>query len=349
MLLFTFLSSTIQSMSLPKVAVEKPEMGSLDLSISEEGYLQPAYSAPLTPSGNWTVAEVHVQKGDRVRKGDPLITFDPSDTERTLEDEKTRYKQAQLQLEQLQEAMKPLLRAGEQDAIDKQTREIEVKKLDMVIAGRTIDELEKQIGEGRVLEAPFDGVVESITAEEGIRVSAAQTVCELASDASGYQLVIAAEGDAASALQIGRSVQVEVGQPELRLLEGTIDSVEDAESQGIGGSGGGSDVKTVTIDVNGTDLSPGMKATVYIDQESASPGFKISSDALHSDGSGSYVFTVTTEEGPLGSSYFARKTYVDAGEENDGTVIILSGLMPDERIVTDSGAPLSDGDRVRLE
>ena len=335
-------------MSLPKVAVEKPVMGSLDLSISEEGYLQPAYSAPLTPAGNWTVAEVHVQKGDRVRKGDPLITFDPSDTERTLEDEKTRYKQAQLQLEQLQEAMKPLLRAGEQDAIDKQTREIEVKKLDMVIAARSIDELEEQIREGRVLEAPFDGVVESVNAEEGIQVSAAQTVCELASDESGYQLVIAAEGDAASALQIGRSVQVEVGQPELRLLEGTIDSVEDAESQG-GGSGGGSDVKTVTIDVDGMDLTPGMKATVYIDQESASPGFKISSDALHSDGSGTYVFTVTTEEGPLGSSYFARKTYVDAGEENDGTVVILSGLMHDERIVTDTSAPLSDGDRVRLE
>ncbi|WP_168735627.1 efflux RND transporter periplasmic adaptor subunit [Cohnella fermenti] len=323
-------------------------MGSLDLSISEDGYLQPAYTAPLMPKGNWTVAEVHVKKGDRVGQGDPLITFDPSETERTLEDARTRYSQAQLQLDQLQEAIKPLLREDDQEAIARQKRDIEVKKLDMLIAQRNIEDLEKQIRDGTVLRAPFDGIVVALSAEEGIQVSAAQQAVTIASDASGYQVEITAEGDSASALEVGRAVKVKVDEPKVRYLEGTIASIEDAQSQASGG-GGNSGTKTITIDVSGAELKPGMKATVSIDQESPRPGLQISSDSLHSDSSGTFVFTVSTKEGPLGSTYFATKTYVDAGDENDGVIVILDGLLPDSRVVTDSSEPLGDGDRVRLD
>ncbi|QHW34014.1 efflux RND transporter periplasmic adaptor subunit [Paenibacillus rhizovicinus] len=351
LLLLTYLSTTIQTMALPKVAVEEPSMGSLDLSITEEAYLEPAYSAPLTPLGNWKVTDVHVKKGERVKKGDPLLTFDPAETERTLEDDKTRYKQQQIKLSQLLIGLKPLLREGaDSDTIGKQKKDIEAQQLEMEIASRQINDLEKQIHDGRVLRAPFDGVVTTLSAEAGITVSPGQQVCVLASDTSGYQVEIPASGDAASALQIGREAEVVIDGEGFDPLTGKISGIESASEQGAAsGDEAGSDAKTITIDIVGTGLSPGLKATVYIEQESGKPGFKIPVTALKADDSGAYVFTVTVKEGPLGSSYFVKKTYVETGDASDDTVVIQSGLMPEERIVTDTSEPLSDGDRVRLE
>lgn len=351
LLLLTYLSATIQSLALPKVAVKEPTMGSLDLSVNEDAYLQPAYSAPLTPLGNWKVTGVYAKKGDRVKQGDPLLTFDPAETERALEDDRTRYEQQKIRLSQLVAALKPLLRDGSDAAsIERQKQDIETQKLDMAIAARKIADLEKQIRDGRILRAPFDGVVTSLSAEEGITASQGQQVCIVASDASGYELQIAASGDAASALQIGREAEVVVDEQDFRQLTGKIASITNASEQG-GASGNGGDTggKTITIDVAGTGLSPGLKATVFIRQESGKPGLKLPASALRTDDGGSYVFTVTVKEGPLGSSYFAKKTYVETGGENEDTVVIKSGLMPAERIVTDTSEPLSDGDRIRLE
>lgn len=362
LLVLTFLSNTIQSLTLPKVAVETPDMGSLDLSVDADGYLQPAYTAQLMPLGSWTVSQIHVKKGDRVKKGDPIFTFDTTETQRSLEDEKARYEQQKIQLAQLQTALKPLLRDGsDEDAIDRQKQDIEVQQLNLDIERRKVEDLEKQIRDGQVLRAPADGIVASLNVEESATVSPGQPVGTVASDASGYQLVISASGDAADALRIGQSVTVQVDDADarqtaasgqkahaglnIRQLQGTISAIEAA------GSGGdaGSDAKQVTIDVAGTDLSPGLKASAYIPQEGTSPGLKISTDALQSDDNGTYVFAVTDREGPLGSSYYVEKAYVTTGEQTDDTVLILNGLKPDERVVTDTSEPLSDGDRVRLD
>ncbi|MBM7563978.1 efflux RND transporter periplasmic adaptor subunit [Paenibacillus sacheonensis] len=352
LLVLTYLSNTIQGLALPKVTVKSPSMGSLDLSVNEEGYLQAAYSAPLLPLGNWEVVKVHVEKGDRVKQGDPIVTFDTYATERSLEDEKTRYAQQQIKLSQLINELKPLLQQGADDAaVDRQKQAIESQKLEMSIAGRRIDDLQKQIRDGQVLRAPFAGIVTSLTAEEGTTASPGQQVCLLASDASGYVLSIAATGDAASSLQIGREVDVEIDDSSARRLKGTIASIEDASGQGEGGAAGSGDsgAKSVKIDVRGDGLKPGLKAAVYIDQQSERPGFKIPASALEADDEGTYVFALTVKEGPLGSSYFVKKTYVDTGETNDDTAVVLNGLLPDERIVTEASEPLGDGDRVRLE
>ncbi|MFD2700861.1 efflux RND transporter periplasmic adaptor subunit [Paenibacillus shunpengii] len=353
LLLLTFLSNTIQSLTLPKVAVEKAAMGSLDLSVSEEGYLQPAYSTPLMSAGNWTILKVHAEKGDHVSKGDPLITFDLGVTERALEDAKTRYQKDELVLNQLMEALKPLLREDDTEAIANQEHQIEIQKLNMTIQQRELKDLEQQILDGRVLRAPYDGVVTELTAKEGITVSAAQQVCIIASDDSGYKLDVIVSEYQASTLRIGGEVKVNIDDGGVRVLDGIISSIEnqgDPASASASESGAADpDSRAVTIDVNGTDLKPGLKATAYIHQESQQPGFMVPADVMQSDLNGTYLFTVSVTEGPLGSSYFAKKTYVNIGAKNNETVVITNGLLPEELFITDTSEPLSDGNRVRLE
>ncbi|QYR23475.1 efflux RND transporter periplasmic adaptor subunit [Paenibacillus sp. sptzw28] len=343
LLVLTFLSNTIQGMSLPKVTVSKPEMGGLDLTVSGEGFLQPAHTAQLYAEGEWKVDKVLKRKNDRVNRGDPLVTFDTASTERTLLDEETRYEQLKLQLDKMADQMKTMLRSDNSSDIANLKRDIEKQQLDMEMQQRKINDLRKQISEGRTLKAPVDGIITSLNASEGAFSSRGQPIIEIADDASGYQFSLNANSDNASPLRIGDKVTVILDEVPLRRVDGIISEIEDASGASANDN---SDNKKITFEVQDPKLQPGLKASVSISNQSKSFGMQIPKSVLKSDNDGDYVFTVTEKDGPLGAAYYASKTYVTVKDEN-GDTVVTEGLMPDEKFVTESSEPLSDGDRVR--
>lgn len=336
LLALTFLSNTIQGMSLPKVSVDKPETGGLDLNVSGEGFLQPAHTTQLFPEGDWKVEKIHISKNDRVGQGDPLITFDTTSTERALQDELTRYEQEKLQLQTMADQMKLLLRSDDTIGIDSLKRDIEMQQLDMQMQQRKIDDLQKQIESGK-LKSPVNGVVTMVNASEGAAVGRGQSVIEIADDSSGYQFAITANSDDAAMLRIGDKAKVLLDEEPQRSVEGLISEIEDAPE------GGG---KIITFDLKDADLQPGLKAAVSITSQSKSFGMQIPKSVLEEDNNGYYVYTVSEKDGPLGSAYYVSKTYITIKDEN-GDTVVTDGLMPDEQYVTESSEPISDGDRVR--
>ncbi|MEF2965458.1 efflux RND transporter periplasmic adaptor subunit [Paenibacillus sp. M1] len=344
LLVLTFLSNTIQGLSLPKVAVEEPETGGLDLNVSGDGFLQPAYTALLYPEAEWTVKQIHVSKNYRVQKGDALVTFDTTRTESILEDEQARRKQLEFKLETLTSQLKTALRGEDQDAIDTMKRELETGRLDLEVQQRAVAKLERQIAEGGTLKAPMDGVVTAVNAAEGGVASPGQPAVEIAGAASGYQFSTVADSDDASALRIGDTVQVKLDETPQRTIEGVISEIEDTGSSESGAYGASN--KKITFDVKDAALEPGLKASVDITHQSDFFGMKIPKSALQSDNNGYYVFIVTEKDGPLGIAYYVSKTYITVKDENKDTVII-DGLMPGDKYVTESSEPIGDGDRVR--
>lgn len=345
-LVLTFLSNTIQGLSLPKVTVEKPEMGGLELKVSGEGFLRPSQTAQLYAEGDWTVDTIHKRDGDRVKKGDPLVTFDTTSTKRSLQDERTRYEQKKLQLEKMTDQLKMALREGETAGIDNQKRDIRVQQLDMEVQQRKIADMEQQIAEGGTLKAPFEGVITSLNASEGATASHGQPVVEIADDASGYSFSFSANSDEASPLRVGEKVKVWIEETERRSVQGVISEIEDASDADNGGSDDTS--KQITIDVNSAKLQPGMKVSITISHQSNSFGQQIAKSTIKSDNTGDYVFTITEKDGPLGSAYYVQKTYITVKDEDEDTVV-ADGLMPDDQIITETSEPLSEGDRVRYQ
>ncbi|RCW49557.1 efflux RND transporter periplasmic adaptor subunit [Paenibacillus prosopidis] len=345
LLVLTFLSNTIQGMSLPKVSVQEPEMGGLDLNVSGNGFLQPAHTAQLYAEADWKVDKILKRKNDRVKRGDSLVTFDTTSTKRTLQDEKTRYKQKELQLAKLMDELKIMLRSEDTSGIEDKKRDLENQKLDMQVQERKIADLQKQIVEGGTLRAPVDGIVISLNASEGATSSRGQPIIEIADDAAGYQFAIVADSNDASMLRIGDKVSVQLDEEPRRSIEGFISDIEDAEAGGNDGSSGGTN-KKITFDVTDSQLQPGLKAYVSISNQSRSFGMQIPKSVLEQDNNGYYVFTLTEKNGPLGTAYYASKTYVTIKDEN-GDTAVTDGLMPDEPFITDSSEPISDGDRVR--
>lgn len=349
LLALTFLSNTLQGLSLPKVAAERPAMGGLALEVSGEGFLQPAHTTQLYPEGDWKVEEIVTSKNSRVKKGDPLIRFDTSSTRRTLEDEESRYAQQKLQLAKLEDQLKAALRSEEPDGADNQKRDYEAQRLEMQVQQRKLADLRTQIAEGGTLTSPVDGVVTALNASEGALAGRGQPIAEIADDAAGYAFSFTANSNDASPLRIGDKVKVQIDEAKTGSVDGLISDIEDASSGGgaAGDSGSGGDSKKITIEVRAAGLQPGYKAAVSVSNRSRAVGMQIPKSALKQDNNGYYVFTVTEKDGPLGNAYYATKTYITVKDENSDTVL-TEGLMPDEQYITEASEPLADGDRVRF-
>jgi HlyD family secretion protein len=104
MLLLTFFSNTINNFSLPKVVCETPTRGSLVKDITGTGTVKAAKALDVYIQSNMRVNELKVSVGDKVKKGQLLMSLDTSEVAGQLEDELDRYEQKKISLEKIIEA-----------------------------------------------------------------------------------------------------------------------------------------------------------------------------------------------------------------------------------------------------
>lgn len=83
------------------------ERGTLEVTVSASGRIEPARQVDLAFSVPGRVAEVAVQIGDEVRAGQVLASLDTGDLELSLQQAEAAYKSAQAQLAQLKSSPRP--------------------------------------------------------------------------------------------------------------------------------------------------------------------------------------------------------------------------------------------------
>ncbi|MDF2961538.1 MAG: biotin/lipoyl-binding protein [Paenibacillus sp.] len=349
LLLLTFFSNTYQQMTLPKVSVEKPQISQLSYEIDGEGTIRPKRTVSLYDQSGWTVKEVLVQEGDAVKKGQPLLIFDSSSAEKNLADEQDRLAKQQLDLEKLQAKLKLNGIGGEASKIDEIKRQITSLKLDMSIQTRKIDSIRKDISDKGSLVAPFDGLIDDLQADVGLSASQGKAVIQIADLSQGWELETTIEADYANRLVTGESVDVRIKETAPRFVKGKVAEIEKPESGGNQTqSGSSSDMSKVILDINDPKLTGGELAEFRLTKKVGMPRPLVPKTAVKTDSQGEYILTVEETKRPLGNEFRVRKKYVHT-EDSDNTNAILNGtFMTDEKIVTESSEPLSDGDRIRL-
>ncbi|MDP4094237.1 MAG: efflux RND transporter periplasmic adaptor subunit [Bacillota bacterium] len=100
-LFFTFFSKTINNLTLPKVTYETPASGSLVKVVTCSGHVQAKKTQELYLASNMKVLKVMVKAGDKVKKGQAIMSLDTKEVEIQLENEKARYEQKRLALQKL--------------------------------------------------------------------------------------------------------------------------------------------------------------------------------------------------------------------------------------------------------
>ncbi|MFC4598110.1 efflux RND transporter periplasmic adaptor subunit [Cohnella hongkongensis] len=362
LLLLTFFGNTLQSLTLPKVRTEPLTSGSLVFTLEGSGMLQPFAAAKLTNPAGWEVQKIFIKEGDRVKKGQKLIEYDSKTAERELENEVANLKKLHIELQNLQDQFIQTTREEDELGIRSARRAIETRKLDLDMQERMIDELRDRLARGQELNAPFDGIVTRLNAVEGLASSGEADVL-ITNDSLGYRVDIPADSALLTRLGIavGAKIEVEahtVQEQQTRTLEGTVAEMMDAEPRTDRSSESGEAAgqtrtvprKLLRIKVVDSELKGGEQAWINIQGRSRLEGLVVSSEAIHRDQGGMFVYKIDEQRGALGNVFVARKVRIQSSESNDAeTLLLADSLYEGDLMILESSEPLQDGNRVRLQ
>lgn len=371
LIILTLFSNTIMTMKLPKVRTEQPQDGQSTQTIKGSGVLQPKQSVRMTNPAGWRVKKVYVKKGDKVKKGQVVATFDTSAAARSIEDEQDRLAQLRLTLQQTQDQFISSQREGDELALRQVKRDMENARLSIDVQEHRIQSLQEELERGREIKAPFSGMILEANDPEGLTGEAGEVVAIVSNRSKGFQFSFSVSSDLASLLKIGETLSLDIKGGEVPKAEGRI--VEIGESTGgtadassaAGSASAGSDAaaegsdaqasanaafqRRVVVSVHDAGLKGGEEAKVLVEKPAEQESVLISNAAIHEDRLGKYVFVLKESRGPLGNTYIVRKTAVTTGGSNGKETAILQGLTIADLAIVESGEPLQEGDRVRIQ
>lgn len=361
LLFFTLFSNTLQSLTLPKVRTETPTKGSLKFKLEGSGILYPLAEVKLSNTADLKVKEILVKEGELVKKGQTLIVYDSKTAEQEVKAEVTHLEKQKIEQQNIQDQFIQSNMEEDELKMRNASREIEKGKLDIAAQERKISQMRDLLTSQKQLSAPFDGIVTKVNAIAGL-TSAGEPDVIVSNSSLGYRVDISADAKLLSSLgiKVGEKIEVEVdaeqGQ-QAQAINGMIEEIVNAQPRtDISTSGESGDEaitvpqKTFRIKVIDSKLKGGEQAWIKLERRSRQEGWLVSNEAIHQDRGGMFIYKVEEQRGALGNVFVARKVKMESGEGNDKETMIQSeSLYEEDAIILESGEPLQDGDRVRLQ
>lgn len=279
------------------------------------GTLSAIKSAQITAVQAAIIRDIRVEEGDSVKTGDVLAKLDGR--ELSLQTDVAR-----VQLDSLEKELERLESASSVIAAE----EI-VQQRNAVKEARAALKLSRHQAKQTVVYAPFDGTIVERHVDEGNLATTATALFSLA-DTSVLELLLhLPERDAAS---------VAVGTPvEIELVDGTTFTAKISRRAPIVDATTGTVKFTVHTSEYPAPAVPGAfaRARVLVDQRESAPS--LASGAIFRLDGVPHVFVV--EDGK------AHRRVVEVGLEGGGRTEILGGLAPEDQIVAEGSAGVTEG------
>lgn len=383
----TFFSNTINNFALPRVQTVRPGSGALIKEIFGEGTVEVKSTREEYAAANLRVKEVMVEQGDRVSKGQPILSLDVDSLNLEVEtlrleadiqqsnylDEQARYQQIQLSLvgalknqEQKQRDynnLKALFEKGAETAVNLQNAEKDLAeeesncqtiRLNLEIQARKVENLAKQVAN---MTSKAD-ILAKEAANNGVYTAPVDgLITELnfpAGSMTNNSLPLFKLADLGQGFRLIVPIDndwVDYVKPGDTVSVNTL-SLGDKKTEGkidkiVENSRHNGDEKDLWIDVSLEGLTGGEKGEIYLSKKTKPYATLVPNSAVYDDSSGSYVFVLESRKGPLGEENYLQKVDVNV-EDSDNNKSALTDMVMGE-VVMQSNKPLEDGDRVLKE
>lgn len=310
--------------------------GRLTVVTDVAGVVEGLRQSTLRAPADYKAGPVHVSVGDRVRRGQRLLSFDSQtspDRAARLAQARERYENAKRQYDRLA----PLLDAGaisESDLDDARTA-LEVARADLADARLKLD-----------VVSPIDGVVTLVAVRPGDAVASGDVVAQVAV-LDSVRVTADVAQDVAARLRVGAAVHVA--------------AVADAgvTAEGAHANAAGS-IRRVALGADPTNrlfrveavlanadlrLRPGQTITMSVASEVTAASTLVPQRALLGQedvtpGSSQEVYVVRGRR--------AQRTRVDLGAVATEVVAVRSGVVPGDTVVVFGANKVTDGVKVRI-
>lgn len=310
--------------SSPTAVVERAR---IERRVVATGTVEPEKEVEVRPRVSGIVAKVHVEAGDRVRAGEPLVEVEKELQEVQLQEARARLEEARAELRFSTAAVARAERLHKNGTMDDQEYDeirsrFERAKAGVARAEASEDLLEVQIRYATV-EAPIDGKILDVDVEEGSAVASVVSV-------TGGTPLLSIAADEALHLEglvdENEIARVALGQEARVTAEAFGEEVFPGRVQEIAPLGDRQQNVTyfeveVAIDDHGGRLRPRMSADAEILAEVVEDALVIPETALHYEGEKLFVDRVVATE-PIETERVAVKV----GIVEDDRIQVLSGV-----------------------
>jgi len=321
----------------PLVSVIVPSRGEVASSVAVTGQISAVNDMPIGVDGNaGRIAEVLVEPGDFVRKGQVLARLNPISAQSQVDSASASLEELRSSAAVAQAEWARAQRARDAFSVE----EAERRRVAAANAEARVKAAEAQLASARDLferttvVAPTDGIVLTRTAEVGqIAVPGGNALFRLARGGAIEMRAQVAEQD---------MPRLKVGQPATIRLDGVGQTwtgkvwqlgaiIDSATRQGS---------VRISLPANDRNLRPGAFARADVSAGSAQ-GVVLPQTAVLNDDQGSYVLVVGAGD------KVERRGVQIAGPHQDG-VLVSGGLAGNERVVSIAGAFLRIGEQVAV-
>src|SRR2546426_9822873 len=321
----------------PPVSVQivHPRKGEITRNITLPGNVLAYQQATLYAKVAGYLKTITVDKGDRVKEGDPIADIEVPEMLADLAKYKAEVEVADLDYKRLSESQKKL-----PDLVVPQTVDNARGKLD--VAKASLERTETLLGFEKIT-APFSGVITKRMVDPSAFIPAA-TSGSGAQNAAIVTLTDFNRVRVQGAVPVLYTSLVATDQPVKMTVDGLPGRSFDGKITRFSYTLDEA-TKTMLAEVElpnpKLELRPGMYATVKIGIERKDDALLVPVDALVVERAGAFVFTINDKK--------AKKTRVQTGFNDDTNVELGSGVKPDQPVILVGKGVLSDGQAVRVQ
>lgn len=194
--------------------------------------------------------------------------------------------------------------------------------------------------EGMITEvtAPCDGTVTEVNAVAGDIVASGQTMASISAAGQAYTMTVTVTAEQGQRLTVGELAEVTTfvyGE-----VEATLTAIrDDPEAPGKN--------KLLEFAVSG-DVAEGQTLSISIGARAESYDTVVPKSAIHEDANGTFVYVARAKTTPLGTRYTVSRLAVIVEATDSFSAAITADAGESDYVVTAFGAPLTDGEQVRL-
>jgi membrane fusion protein (multidrug efflux system) len=303
--------------------------------IDVQGNIEAVEEAYISPEMGGQIKKIHVREGQRVKKGQLLVSLNTDVTESSIQEVKTSLELTK----KLYDKQKSL---WEQN-IGTEMQYLEAKNAYEQTEAR-LKTLNAQL-EMSNIRAPFNGIIDEIFRKEGELGTPGMQILQMV-NLSKLKIVAEVSEKYMPSITKGKIIEVSIPTyPDMKLnvpVYRTGNVINPAN-------------RTFTIEVQlnniGEKLKPNMFAVLKINDLTIDSAIIVPSNIIKKD-------ILKTEEGSFQEFLFiareknnkaiAQKVYVETGEAYNNESVVKTGLKPEQKIIVEGYNTVSSGTEVRI-
>jgi HlyD family secretion protein len=311
------------------VSVAVAKTGTVTESVYASGTVEPNAQYSLYGPTGATVKQVYVKVGDKVKRGDVLVSFDDSDLKTQISLAQNQLKILQIQLDSYKNMKNSSGGVSSQISSGGMSIDDQISMQEIQIANQklNIQSLQGKLN-SYTLTSPADGVVGMLTVSAGVPYAMGQPAV-VVYDVSKKKVSLSLNPVDAVSVKVGQDATIYFGD---QTYTGSVSSVSPVSLN---------NAVAVELLIKDGELIPiGSSVDVEIIKDQKT-GLTIPSSALIYGNGGKYYVKVV-------QNGVVKQKQINVGAQSSSSVLVTSGLKEGDQVLTDH-LDLADGQKVVVQ